>query len=167
MSLDQTKENIDRLLEDDRLKFVLRLRYKNVIAGGLEVVYGHFHQLEQDETVQVTEEDIKKVRVVLDNLKHMLFNYVITEQMSELVDNVILVIHNWNGNVAKHQGIDTDCKFLSHAMKNHFTMIDIFSCVKRVNEHLQQKVATSSLPTDLSRHFMAALDDMYAKDSCE
>lgn len=166
MSLDNTILNIQKILGETSMVYVLHHRVKEHVSLLLDMARQHFAILDSDEEVKWTKEDVRIAQVVMDDCKKLVLSTPITERIKELVTEICKLVHNWNINIASDGTLHTDAKFITNAVDMHFSMVEMVQVCKVACEILDVKVAHAEPVEIISAHFLAALDVLHKEGEC-
>lgn len=168
MSLEDTINRINKNRLHSSYLAGVQGNSRNTIPTFLDIAKKHFDALEKDEEVVATEEDLFNAMKVLDLCKMIVVEIPITDELKELVNDLCMLVYNWNKNLEDSEVLTRDIKFLRNAIEMHFCLIDLVKFTKIVMRQAERKHMSSAERTDeISRHFLHAIDALQEGCDCE
>lgn len=163
------KEKVDSIARDINsldMIYVVGKREKHHIDEMLGMVSTDFGNLENGDEVVATGADVEVAHNSLNVCKRILLEVPITERVSTLVKDICLLLHNWNQNIAHNERIHKDCRFLTNAVDQHYTITGAIEVLKNILERASLNVRMDDNINSISRHYLTALDKIHEEKEC-
>ena len=169
MSLEQTTTKIVEIISAVDMVYIIHPTERESIERVLGIIATDFGKLEEDEKVEVEQDDVDAMHSVLNFCKRMVLEEPITERLSDLVTGICLLVHNWNVNLGEDGTIHKDVKFLTSAMKQHFTIVQAVEILKNILGRINNINHGHDNINSISAHYLQALDKIHEvdKDECK
>lgn len=166
MGLNETVNELEQTLKAGELVYVFGTEQMRQIRHMIDMVLVHFALLEKDEEVNLVEEDLQIARIPLDLCKAIVLEHPITDRLVEVVEGICKLVHNWNVNVGDDRQIHGDVKFLSNAIKQHYTIANAIEVLKVLIQSAKSTAKLDREISTISEHYLKALDAVNEGDDC-
>jgi len=169
MGLQKTADKVVGILSSVDMVYIISPDERSRVDMMLGMVVTDLEKLENDETVEPTQDDVDTIHNVLNFCKRLVLDEPITERLSELIRSLCLLMHNWNINLSKDGVVHKDVKFLNNAIDQHFTIVQGIEILKRILGKIDNLNYGCDNINSISTHYLQALDKIHGEeeDDCK
>ena len=162
MQLDDTLKITKAYLNSPKAIYTFEGRVE-VVQRVIGFMEEGFSLLQDNQPAKPSKEVLDRVGEVVRMFKNTISRKVIDGDLKKFFSAYGLLLKNWNDNTIKSAELNDDINVIVNYVEYHFTTLQLFDQIKLLLDYIKQTKSTSHAPVELSKHFLASLDERIEK----
>jgi len=138
--------------------------YGNLIRECNEFMVSDLEKCINDENVAVTQEHMNAVWELLNLFQSTLIYTPLNPYIIDLVSTILILINNWNNNIAKSKELAERVSVLDRLLKQHLSILEAINLLKKLIDRADRLIRYDPKIFDFSEHYMRVINEQLKKD---